>query len=390
MIKFYKQALLYAALCLGITLLAGYFTMSQAFLNVKLFPGYEGKYPWTSDLNYDALQGGKSQIVLHDDTYSLSFSMHLARAIQYPYASFLMAFTGEAEAPAQVNLSRFDSVRFRVKCQPANVLSLSLYTEEPGLTQAGKRETYRTPTAFFSCGPQWQEVEIDVRHMETPQWWLEEYNLDLSSQAYDLAEVSMMAFNASFQSPVDVDAFVNIDAMALRGLDARFLYLFAAFSAILWGVYLYAFIRGHLHYTAETIRDKLQRDRPLVAYKQLTVEPQKHKETAAVLRFMASEYADPDLSLEAAVKALGVNRNKINDILKHEIGYTFSAYLNKLRLTEAARLLAEKPDAKIAEIVYSVGYKSVAYFNTLFKKEYGCTPKVFKNACANGDRSQTE
>lgn len=49
-----------------------------------------------------------------------------------------------------------------------------------------------------------------------------------------------------------------------------------------------------------------------------------------------------------------------------------TAYLNKLRLTEAARLLAEKDTASVSEIAYSVGYGSVSYFNKLFKEEYRC------------------
>jgi len=95
---------------------------------------------------------------------------------------------------------------------------------------------------------------------------------------------------------------------------------------------------------------------------------------------MATEYPNAELNLELVVSELGVSRSKINDILREELGYTFSAYLNKLRLTEAARLLAEKEEANVAEIAYSVGYKNVSYFNKLFKEEYGCTPKTFKSA----------
>ena len=62
-----------------------------------------------------------------------------------------------------------------------------------------------------------------------------------------------------------------------------------------------------------------------------------------------------------------------------ELGLTFSSYLNKLRLTEAARLLAENEDANVSEIAYSVGYNNVTYFNKLFKQEYGCAPKTFKS-----------
>jgi AraC-like DNA-binding protein len=81
-----------------------------------------------------------------------------------------------------------------------------------------------------------------------------------------------------------------------------------------------------------------------------------------------------------------VNRNKVNDILKAEMGYTFTGYLNKLRLTEASRLLAENNSAGIAEIAYSVGYRNASYFIKLFKEEYQCTPKAFREICKKAPR----
>ena len=93
---------------------------------------------------------------------------------------------------------------------------------------------------------------------------------------------------------------------------------------------------------------------------------------------MATEYTNHDLSLEATIASLNMNRNKINDLLKEELGLTFTAYLNKLRLTEAARLLTESTNVNISEIAYAVGYNNVPYFNKLFKQEYGCAPKTFK------------
>ena len=90
------------------------------------------------------------------------------------------------------------------------------------------------------------------------------------------------------------------------------------------------------------------------------------------------------------VQEIGINRNKINEILKNELGYTFSTYLNKLRLTEAARLLSTQKSANISEIAYSVGYKNVPYFNKLFKLEYGCSPKKFKDTYLDNQSSDNK
>jgi AraC-like DNA-binding protein len=114
----------------------------------------------------------------------------------------------------------------------------------------------------------------------------------------------------------------------------------------------------------------------------LTLEPFKDKEKAAVLRFISTNYTNSELDLEGVVAGTGVNRKKINEFLKIELGMTFSTYLNKLRLTEATRLLTEQADVAIVEIAISVGYANVSYFNRLFKEEYGCTPKEFRALAA--------
>jgi AraC-like DNA-binding protein len=124
---------------------------------------------------------------------------------------------------------------------------------------------------------------------------------------------------------------------------------------------------------------KMKKDLPLMAYRQLTLEPYKDKEKASILRFIATNYTDPELDLERVMNETGVNRNKVNEVLKSELDMTFTSYLNKLRLTESARLLAEASSAAVAEIAYSVGYANVSYFNKLFKEEYGCTPKAFRS-----------
>ena len=69
---------------------------------------------------------------------------------------------------------------------------------------------------------------------------------------------------------------------------------------------------------------------------------------------------------------IGAGREKINEILKTELGMTFTGYVNQLRLTDQAGM-------PIADIAFSVGYANVSYFNKLFKEEYGCTPKAFRS-----------
>ncbi len=124
----------------------------------------------------------------------------------------------------------------------------------------------------------------------------------------------------------------------------------------------------------------MKEDMPLIAYQKLSISPQVDKTKRSLLLFLAQEYADPEISLDIIVERLGINKSKINTILKDELGMTFTAYINKLRLTEAARLLSEYPDETISQIAYRVGFNNASYFNKLFKETYGCSPKYFKSS----------
>jgi AraC-like DNA-binding protein len=120
------------------------------------------------------------------------------------------------------------------------------------------------------------------------------------------------------------------------------------------------------------VESKMKTNLPLVGCRQLTLEF--YKEKASVLRYIASAYTDPKLDMEVVVERTGANRYRINEVLKSGLGMTFTSYLNKLRLTEASRLLTEKSSAAVSEIAYFVGYANVPYFNKLFKEEFGSPP----------------
>jgi YesN/AraC family two-component response regulator len=164
----------------------------------------------------------------------------------------------------------------------------------------------------------------------------------------------------------------------LHGRDYRYL---AALVVIIlggWVAFGVWFFLAYSRALLASVDSKMKTNLPLVAYRQLTVEPYKDKEKGAVLRYIANSYTDPELDLETVVEGTGATRYKINEVLKSELGMTFTGYVNKLRLTEASRLLTENSSAAVSEIAYSVGYANVPYFNKLFKEEFGCSPKSFR------------
>lgn len=54
-----------------------------------------------------------------------------------------------------------------------------------------------------------------------------------------------------------------------------------------------------------------------------------------------------------------------------------TAFINRIRLKEACRIMNAEPDIQISSLYVRVGYNSPAYFRRLFKQEYGITPSEY-------------
>jgi AraC family cel operon transcriptional repressor len=97
--------------------------------------------------------------------------------------------------------------------------------------------------------------------------------------------------------------------------------------------------------------------------------------TEALIAMRDSEsYAE---GLDWIVKHTGKSKEHICRSFKKYINKTPSAVINYLRLNYVANLLAHT-DKEIIEIVYDAGFQSLSYFYALFKKEFGTTPKKFR------------
>ena len=62
---------------------------------------------------------------------------------------------------------------------------------------------------------------------------------------------------------------------------------------------------------------------------------------------------------------------------KQTMGMPFTAYLNDYRLTLAAKSLLETHNA-VLEIASECGFENLSYFNRMFKKKYGMTPREYR------------
>ena len=377
--EFYKKSLLFliALLIVDALLAALFIFLSQP--TYTLSPALRNGIRWEPVAVSDAqIDGTSSSRLRSTGPGALSFDYRLTHDGKYPFAGARFVVKDAKGGMALADLRDYETVTFVARCSPAYPMMVGITVFDDKVSVPGQLITYRSPGTFFSCNEQGVPVTVDLRRLTVPGWWLWMMKLSLSSQDYKLDKVAQFSFGSSSQTPLDLDMHVEISNIKLHRHDYRYIAALAIVLMTSWVLFGIWFFRTHTRTLAASLNCRLKKDLPLVAYRELTLQPYRDEEKASVLKFIATNYTNPGLDLESVVAGTGANRNKVNDLLKTELGMTFTGYVNKLRLTEAARLLTEKSTATVAEIAYSVGYANVSYFNRLFKEEYGCTPKAFR------------
>lgn len=377
MLKFYRNTFIALLAVVALTTLILYSGISRSHLNVSLFPERDSLYPWLPAVEPQHIVD-QTRLTVKSDVGTIEYDFFLDPDKLFPYTHYSMYFIDAKQPYKLVDLTQYQSITFNVRCDPKNVMLFVVFSFDDKVTDLNKVVTRRVSSTAFSCENHSTKITIPFSKIETPHWWLGRYGLEISDSGYHLDKVMGLAWVNSLQSPVNTPSNLKLTDVRLEGSDQRFIYAAGLACIVLWAVFLTGLFRYYVRELVTSLHTKVRQDQPMIAYTKLSLEPQRDKDKSAVLRFMATEYANPDLNLESAIAALGMNRSKINDILRDELGLTFIGYLNKLRLMEAARLLAENPQANISEVAYKVGYNNASYFNKLFKEEYGCPPKTFR------------
>lgn len=379
----HSKALLRLVLLLGMSILVGYLCVSRSYHRVPLFE--QEDFSWQLRKSHNGNDATNPLSAKVDGT-RLIMEYVLSDSTPYSYASASLFFTDRSGKPALFDWSRFGKISFELRCFPAGTIRVGLSTFDDKLSKPDQLDTYRSPSAYINCNQDGARAELDLAHLTIPEWWLTLNKINPSDQGYSLAKVAQIEVGTSNASRVGVPSRIEIARIEMHERKYGYLYFLAAFLILAWTGFGFWFVKQYAAALANDLHGRMQKDLPLVAYQQLALEPHREKGKSAILKLLATRYADSELDLETVVSETGVNRNKVNDILKAEMGYTFIGYLNKLRLTEASRLLVENTSASIAEIAYSVGYKNSSYFNKLFKEEYQSTPKAFREACKTAAR----
>lgn len=101
--------------------------------------------------------------------------------------------------------------------------------------------------------------------------------------------------------------------------------------------------------------------------------------TASAILYIREHLADPDLRCAGIAAAAGVGEVYLRRLFLKETGLSPTAYLQKERLGEARRRLAETSDT-VSSVAEACGYTDVYVFCHAFKRECGKTPTEYRAA----------
>jgi len=93
-------------------------------------------------------------------------------------------------------------------------------------------------------------------------------------------------------------------------------------------------------------------------------------------RFHMNDYLQA--GLDQILEPFHFSRSYMCRAFQHYMSCTMTDYLNDIRLQQAAYRL-QYTDDTILSISCAVGISSISYFNTIFKKKYGVSPRAFRN-----------
>jgi AraC-like DNA-binding protein len=123
--------------------------------------------------------------------------------------------------------------------------------------------------------------------------------------------------------------------------------------------------------------------RERMKYSTTSISDERMEKAVAELRELIEEervYLDPDLTLQKLAKRLHIHYNQLSRIINERFGVSFKNYINRLRVEEAKRRLADpaERDRNVTDIMLDAGFYSKSTFNTAFRKFTGMSPSEYR------------
>ena len=144
--------------------------------------------------------------------------------------------------------------------------------------------------------------------------------------------------------------------------------------------YLVAVVKGILEN-----RKRLQTyysSKPLVKSSSIPHSDLEDKLIQKIEQFMEERLDDETIRVEDIASAMSMSKSSLQRKMQALFGMSVNEYVILYRLKVAARIM-DTEDAPVSEVGFRVGFTSHSYFSKCFKKQFGMTPREFKERNAS-------
>jgi Response regulators consisting of a CheY-like receiver domain and a winged-helix DNA-binding domain len=99
------------------------------------------------------------------------------------------------------------------------------------------------------------------------------------------------------------------------------------------------------------------------------------------LKIVEENYTNSEFGVEDFIEKIGVSRSLLHKKLTAITELSAGDFITSIRLKKSIELLKIQTD-NISEIAYNVGFNDPKYFSRIFKKNFGMSPKDYKDSAS--------
>lgn len=118
------------------------------------------------------------------------------------------------------------------------------------------------------------------------------------------------------------------------------------------------------------------RSRHLGQVRPADTEPALHPKAQAIVQYLNRHYQSP-VTLTGVAADFRISPYYLSRLFKQMTGFTFSDYVNLLRIKEAQRLLRESGDS-VTDVALHAGFGNFSHFGKVFKRTVGMSPREYR------------
>jgi AraC-like DNA-binding protein len=348
-----------------VLLIIGVFTIYQPSYNIVPNLQTNQEHKLTEKLFTDTSANGNSVIQFFK---SNNEGVKLKYILREKYLHAFVGISFEVQDSAYLDISGYDYLSIKLKSKRGTRIPVTFSEYVPTYNSKGQSFKYRNQQYIINVSKQLTESKVSLKDFKTPDWW---YVLNSTKETdfgpFDQAKIKNLIVGNCYNLPKNVADEIEIQEISLHVNYRFYLCMFALFFTCYYAIVWWFLWREKQVYKTEL---KIQ-------YDKIEAVNYADKEENAVFNYIAANFRNQELTIIDIQNVTGIHERKISGIIKNKTELNFKQLLNKIRLTEAKRLLAET-DLQIAEIADKVGYGNTTHFNRVFKLTENCSPNDYR------------